>query len=288
MESTDNAAKIAASPEDLQWKIEEIGSGCEVGVAFFDYATQLQWSYQAHRWFHAASTIKAAVLLALFKAIDEGRFTIDSRLHIRNRFLSVVDGEPYRISPDRDADSKIHAAVGKTMRLGELALQMIVSSSNLATNLLVDLIGIDKAQQCIADLGCGGIELIRGVEDGKAFEASINNRVTADGLLQLFRAIYERRNLSRESSDRMMEILSRQEFNSGIPAGLPSPIRDQSRIAHKTGDISTVAHDAGLVFLPDRKPYLLAILMEAGEENSPTQDKVAKISEAIYQRLVSA
>ncbi|HEY2934067.1 MAG TPA: serine hydrolase [Acidobacteriota bacterium] len=287
MELNNSATMTEAGSDRLRTKIEEIGSGCELGIAFFDYQTQSKWSYQGDRWFHAASTIKAAVLLALFKAIEEGRFSLDSRLHVRNRFLSAVDGEPYRISADRDADSKVHSALGKTMRLGDLALQMIVTSSNLATNLLVDLIGIREAQQSISALGCPGIELLRGVEDRKAFDTNIINRVTAEGLLELFRAIYEQRNLSSESAQRMLEILNQQEFNSGIPAGLPTSIREQCRVAHKTGDISRVAHDAGLVFLPNRKPYALAILTEAGAENSTKQEKVARISEVIYQHLIS-
>ena len=92
-----------------------------LGVAFFDYEYPQQWEYQADDWFHAASTIKVVVLLAVFAAMEEGRFRLDSRLHVRNRFLSVFSDEPYRIDPARDSCAEVHAAIGKTMRIGELA-----------------------------------------------------------------------------------------------------------------------------------------------------------------------
>jgi beta-lactamase class A len=257
-----------------------------VAAAFYDYETETAFSYHGGRWFHAASTVKVAALAATFLAVEEGLFTLDARVHVRNRFLSVVDGEPYRIPAARDANSKVQAAVGKTMKVVELAFHMIVTSSNLATNLPLDLIGLEKAQQLLASLGVEGIDLQRGVEDDKAYEAQINNRVTADGLVRLFRTIQDERGFSHNASQKMLSILSQQEFNSGIPAGLPDSARETARIAHKTGEISTIAHDAGIIHLQKRKPYVVAILTEWDEQNSSSRmEAVARISEAVYRSL---
>jgi beta-lactamase class A len=85
----------------------------------------------------------------------------------------------------------------------------------------------------------------------------------------------------------MLSILNQQEFNGGIPAGLPSNLRSVARIAHKTGEISTVAHDAGIVSIPKRKPYTVAILTQWREDSSTSrQETVARISKAIYSDLV--
>ena len=276
----------------MQHRIEQISreAGTKaVAAAFYDYETETALSYRGSRWFHAASTIKAAVLAAVFLAIEEDSFTLDSRVHIRNRFLSIIDGEPYRITPARDANSKVQAAIGRTMKVVELAYHMIVTSSNLATNLLLDLVEIERAQQLLERLGVEGIELKRGVEDDKAHEAQINNRVTADGLVRLFRMIHEGRGFSHDSSQKMLSILNQQEFNGGIPAGLPDIIRETASIGHKTGEISSVAHDAGVIHLPKRKPYVLAVLTEWDEDNSSNRmETVAKISEAVYQSLIDA
>jgi beta-lactamase class A len=274
----------------LQNKVAQIGqqAGAKaVAAAFYDYETETAFSYQGGRWFHAASTIKVAVLAATFLAGEEGLFTLDSRVHVRNRFLSAVDGEPYRIPAARDANSKVHAAIGKTMKVIELAFHMIVTSSNLSTNLLLDLIGIERADQLLARLDLEGIDLRRGVEDEKAHEAQINNRVKADGLVRLLRRIQEERGFSPGSSQKMISILNQQEFNSGIPAGLPREAREAARVAHKTGEISTVAHDAAIVYLPRRKPYVLAVLTEWEESNSSSRmETISKVSEAVYESLV--
>lgn len=275
----------------MQNQISQIAreAGAEaIAAAFYDYETQTAWSYQGDRWFHAASTVKVAVLACLFRVIDEGLLALDARVHVRNRFLSVVDGEPYRIPAARDANSKVHAATGKTMKVAELAYHMIVTSSNLATNLLLDLIGVEGAQRALAALNIEGVKLVRGVEDDRAFNAGINNLVTANGLLHLFRMIQEERGFSAHSSQKMLSILGQQEFNNGIPAGLPAGVRQTARVAHKTGEISTIAHDAGIVSLPRRKPYALVILTEWGKENSNwRQETVAKLSRAVYECLVS-
>lgn len=258
-----------------------------VAAAFYDYETDTSWSYRGDAWFHAASTIKVGVLVALFAAVDEGRLALDARVHIRNRFLSAVDGEPYRVPAGRDANSEVYACVGKTLRVKELAHHMIVSSSNLATNLLLDLIGVAEATTALAGLGIEGIELRRGVEDEKAYERGINNRITANGLIRLFRLMHEERLFSPEASRQMLDILHQQAFNSGIPAGLPGEIREHARVAHKTGEISTIAHDAGLVFLPKRQPYAVAILTEWGADSNSQQETVARISREIYEHLIA-
>jgi beta-lactamase class A len=282
--------RTAAAFPALESRIEEIAKevgGDGLAVSFYDYETGLQWSQRGDRWFHSASTIKVAVLLALFGALDAGRFTLDSRLHVRNRFLSLVDRTPFRVSPGRDADKEVHAHIGKTMRIGDLARHMIVTSSNLATNLLVDLIKVDQAEQMLARHGIRGIELTRGVEDDKAFDANFNNRVTANGLVALFRVIHERRGVLHESAGQMLEILFQQEFRSGIPAGLPPEVRAVSRIANKTGEISVAAHDAGLVFLPERQPYVLAVLTEPDASTDHRMERIARVSNVVYDWLIS-
>lgn len=260
---------------------EEAGADA-VAVAFFDFKHKTEWSFEGDRWFHAASTIKVPVLLGVFAAIAKKRLTEFSRIHIRNRFLSVADGSPYHIDVGRDATPEVHRAVGKTMQVRELARHMIVTSSNLATNLLIDIVGIEEIQHTLKDLGLEReIEFFRGVEDNVAWDKQINNRVTAHGLLAALHMIAEERAISEDASKHMLDILHGQEFNRGIPAGLP----DDARVAHKTGEISTVAHDAAIVYLPDREPYVVVVLTEWDSGNSSRQDTIAKISRVVYEHV---
>jgi beta-lactamase class A len=272
--------------EQLSREIERIGKAAgatSVALAFHDYKADRFFSYRGDEWFHAASTIKIPVLVGVFAAIQAGTIGLDSRVHVRNRFVSVADGRAYRVDGSRDADASVHLQIGKTMRVRELARQMIVTSSNLATNLLVDLVGLDTLQATLDEFEIEGVELHRGVEDEAAYEAGISNRVTALGLVQILRLI-EDAALSHDSSQGMLDILHSQEFRSGIPAGLPS----DARVANKTGEISTVAHDAGLVYLRNREPYSIAILTEWSPSlTSGRRDTLAALSRAVYRHLTA-
>jgi beta-lactamase class A len=272
----------ASSLRDRLEELEERSRARALAIALHDLETGLQFRYRSERWFHAASTIKLAVLLGVFAAIHRGKLLPQSRLHVRNRFRSAYDGRAFRVLSERDADSEVQAAIGKTMRLGELARHMIVRSSNLATNLLLDLLGISFLQRVLEDYQLSGIDLRRGVEDELAFEHGINNRATADGLVQLLRLIAEERAFTPDLSRAMLNILHDQEFRSGIPAGLPA----EARVAHKTGEISTIAHDAGIVYLPNRKPYVIAILTEWEPEQTGRSPTIAAASYMVYEHLM--
>ncbi len=263
-------------------RIEKDSGAKAIAVALHDLETGFELRYNPDRWFHAASTIKVPILLGAFAAIDRGDLLPHSRVHVRNRFLSIMENIPFRIESDRDANSAVHNAIGKMMRVDELAYHMITTSSNLATNLLLGVIGTDAVNQTLRELDVEeGIELTRGVEDELAFEKGINNRVTAAGLLRILVMLAEGKAFSPALSRRMMDILHGQEFNQGIPARLPKG----ARVAHKTGEISTVAHDAGVVYLPKRKPYVLVILTEWDVSTTGRSRTIASISHAIYEFL---
>jgi beta-lactamase class A len=252
-----------------------------IGVALHDLETGLRFSFRGDRWFHAASTIKVAVLLAVFRAADEGRFQLGESLHVRNRFFSAADGSPFRLSQDRDATPELYAAIGRTAKISSLAHAMICGSSNLATNLLLEFVGVKYTRRVLREAQVEGVELRRGVEDHAAYESGLNNEATPDGLLSLLSAL-RGDFLKLESKREVIRILLEQRFNSMIPAGLPA----HATVAHKTGEISTACHDIGIVYLPEREPYIAAILTEFDPDGEGRRETVAAISEAIYRSLV--
>jgi beta-lactamase class A len=285
-----HAGATAASPREraLRHQIEKIEkeSGAKaIAVALHDSETAFELHYHADRWFHAASTIKVPILLGVFAAIDRGELLPHSRVHVRNRFLSVIEEVPFRVESGRDSNSAVHNAIGKMMRVDELAYHMITTSSNLATNLLLGVIGPESVTRTLKELHLEhGIDLKRGVEDELAFEKGISNMVTANGLLKILVMLAEGKAFSPALSRRMMDILHGQEFNQGIPARLPKA----ARVAHKTGEISTVAHDAGVIYLPKRKPYSLVVLTEWEPSTSGRSRTIASISHTIYELLTKS
>src|SRR5260370_14913108 len=251
-----------------------------IAVAVHDLESGWRFSLRGDRWFHAASTIKVAVLLAVFRARDEGRLRLDDSLHVRNRFFSAAGGSPFHLNRDSDAMPEMYESIGRTAKISGLAEEMITASSNLATNLLLDFLGVEYARRVLRDARVDGVELRRGVEDHAAHERGINNEATANGLLTLLSAI-RGDFLSSEGKQEVIRILLMQRFKSMIPAGLPA----HATVAHKTGEISTACHDMGIVYLPERQPYLLAILTEFDAEQDRRRETVAAISELIPRSL---
>ena len=284
-----NADVAARDPlDDLTATLQKVSSAKPAAAALYDYQTGTSWSYNGNLWFHAASTIKVAVLACVYATLEARNLTPWHRLHVRNRFFSADDGTPYRILASRDADADVYTSIGRTMRIGDLARHMIAVSSNLATNVLLDYVRIEPARRILASADIHGVDLVRGVEDHRAFDAGISNRVTADGMLVLLRAIHEGRFCSAEHTSEMVDIMCAQVFNSGIPAGLPPPVRAAARIAHKTGEISTVTHDAGLIFLPGRPPYALVVLTGTSGDAAKRFEPIARISRRAFDCIVAA
>ena len=276
MSETEPAEKLRSAIEQITKEQKTVA--CAVAVR--DYENDFHFGLEADRLFHAASTIKVAILLALMKAVDEGRAKLNDPLHVRNRFLSVVDRSPYKLDRSSDGYPQLYKSIGRTAKIADLADTMITSSSNLATNLLLDFVGTEAAAKVLRDAGVEGVHLRRGVEDEDAYDEGINNETTANGLVQLF-GVLRGDFLSKKSREHAIQILLQQRFTSMIPAGLPS----HATVAHKTGEISTVCHDAGIVYLPEREPYIVAILTEVDSDSSARRDTVAKISEAVYKAV---
>jgi beta-lactamase class A len=254
-----------------------------LGLAFYDAHTRIQWSYNGDGVFHAASTMKLAVLVAVFRQIHRGELALDAPVHIRNRFESVVEGAPpFSLDPRFDQSRLVAGKVNRTLTVGTLAVQMTTTSSNLATNLLIDVVSVPIIEKALDELGVEGIRVVRKVDDRAAHRAAINNLVTADGLLHLLRLITDGRVYSPEISGQLLEILLKQRYKSGIPAGLPGT----AQVAHKTGNISTVHHDAGIVFIGQRRPYAVVILTQFPMKVGRTH-AVADLSRGIFETLVS-
>ncbi len=253
-----------------------------IGVAYHDLESGASLYLNADDSFHAASTMKVPVMIELFRQVDAGKLRLDQTVPLVNQFASIVDQSPYALNPADDSDSSAYLRVGSRVTVGELNERMITRSSNLATNALIELVGAANANATAHALGARDIRVLRGVEDNKAFQAGLNNTTTARDLAVLLEAIESGRAASRASCDSMRAILLRQEFNDGIPAGLPPG----TRVAHKTGWITGVLHDAAIVYPPNRKPYVLVTLTRAIPDESVARSLIVDISRLVYGEAV--
>jgi beta-lactamase class A len=268
-------AKLAAAQQQVEDLIRK--SGADVAIAFRTLDGKTEWLFNPDETFHAASTMKIPVMIELFHQVREGKLKLDDPLPIKNEFHSLVDGSVYTLSAADDSDAELYKAVGQTRTLRQLCELMITVSSNFAANLLIEKLGVENIRATVHSLGADGMNVLRGVEDEKAFEKGLNNTTTARGLLQLLDAIVQGKAVDPDSSRQMIEILERQKFNEGIPAGLPPGIR----VAHKTGEITKIHHDAAIVFAA--KPFVLVILVRGIADTKVSAALMADITRELYQ-----
>lgn len=258
-------------------------SGATVAVALVDLGSRDTLFIQADRRFHAASTMKVPVLIELARRVDAGTLHWDDTITVWNRFHSIMDGSSFALDAGEDSDSSMYADTGSAVTVRALARHMIDRSSNLATNTLIDRLDARTVNATAHALGADSIEVLRGVEDQKAYDAGRNNTTTARDLARLFTAIARGRAASPAGTREMLAILSAQEFNERIPAGLPPGVR----VAHKTGEITRLAHDAGIVYPAHRAPYVLVVLT-TGLESADSATLIAHLSRLTWNALTGA
>lgn len=247
-------------------------------VAYKDAKTGEQVLVNERERFHAASTMKTPVMIEVYRQAAGGKFKLTDSITIKNEFKSIVDGSSYALHPEDDSELTLYGMAGKKLPLYNVMYLMIISSSNLATNLIIEWVDARKVTHTMRSLGAMDIEVLRGVEDSKAFAKGLNNTVTAFDLMIIYDQMARGSIVSPSACEGMINILKDQKFNEIIPAQLPAGVV----VAHKTGSIHGVQHDSGIVMLPDGSRYSLVILSKnLGDEPASIQS-MATVSRLIY------
>ncbi len=268
---------LAAAEQQIQKHIAD--SHADVGVAFRTLDGKTEWLYHADDSFHAASTMKVPVMIELYRQVQAGKLKLSDPLTIHNEFHSIVDASPYKLDPSDDSETELYKAEGQTRTLTELCELMITVSSNLATNLIIEKLGVENIRAIVHSLNADGMHVLRGVEDTKAFEKGLNNTTTARALQILLASIADNTAAGPEASQQMLAILERQKFNEGIPAGLPPG----TKVAHKTAEITKIHHDAAIVFAP--RPFVLVILVRGLPNIKDSSALMADITSLLFQSV---
>jgi beta-lactamase class A len=252
-------------------------------VAFKNLETGETLFINEHEMFHAASTMKTPVMVEVFKQASEGKFSLEDSLVLKNEFKSIVDGSTFSLDSVDDSEQKLYEHLGEKRTIDALMYDMIIVSSNLATNMMIELVDAKNVTASMREIGADQIQVLRGVEDGKAYEKGMNNVTSAYDLMILFEKIAKGEMVSKEASLRMEKILLDQKFNEIIPARLPEEVK----VAHKTGNITGVRHDSGIVILPDGNKYVIVLLSKELEDEEAGIKAMAEVSKLIYDVRVA-
>jgi beta-lactamase class A len=254
-----------------------------ISVAVYDFQKGEEILINPDETYHPASTIKVHVMMEVFHQAEKGRLALEDCIPITNSFTSIADGSKFSLDMNDDAEQTLYPRLGETESIAELTRLMIVRSSNLATNILLETVGPKSVSDFITALGIQGVKFIRGIEDNAAFRLGMNNSATARGLTQTMKVIAEKKVVSEQASEKMIEILLDQEFNESIPALLPETVK----VAHKTGWTGDVYHDTGIVYPEGRPPYVISIMTRGFAEDKEREAHacMATLSKLIYEKL---
>jgi beta-lactamase class A len=247
-------------------------------LAFTDLLSGKTVFIHERETFHAASTMKTPVMIEVFKQANAGKFSLDDSITLKNEFKSIVDGSPFHLDSLVDSEFVLYKRLGKKIKIRDLVYEMITVSSNFATNILIDLVGAKNVTQTMRELGAKDINVLRGVEDTKAFEKGLNNTTTAYDLMLIFNKLAKGQIINMQASKAMIDILLDQKFGTVIPAKLPADVK----VAHKTGAFGKVRHDSGIVYLPNGRNYSIVIMSRDWEDEKETLELLSNVSRMIY------
>ena len=278
-----SACSTKKSIQRVKQEIAEVFGKTEgiFALAFKDLSNGEMLLINEHDLFHAASTMKTPVMIEVYKQANAGNFSLVDSIKIRNEFFSIVDSSRFSLSIGEDSEEMLYSMLGKSRSIYDLMYDMIIVSSNLATNLIIDLVDAQKVTQTMRDLGANDIEVLRGVEDIKAYELGLSNSTTAYDLLIIFEKLAQGEVVNPSACEEMIKILKDQKFNDIIPAQLPKEIK----VAHKTGAITGVHHDSGIIFLPDGRKYILVLLSKQLNDFDKGTRTLASVSKMIYDYM---
>jgi beta-lactamase class A len=248
-------------------------------VAFKDLTTGETLLINEQEYFHAASTMKTPVMIEVYKQAAAGAFSLNDSFVLKNEFKSIVDSSIFNLNGDDDSEKELYRHLGEKRTLYNLVYDMIIMSSNLATNTVIELVNANNVTKTMRQLGAKHIQVLRGVEDSKAFAKGFNNVTTANDLMVIYEKMARGEIVDSASSQAMIKILLNQQFNEIIPARLPKEVK----VAHKTGNISHVQHDSGILFLPNGRKYVLVLLSKNLQQEDQAIKMMADVSEMIYK-----
>ena len=225
---------------------------------------------------YAASIIKLPILATVFRLADQGSLRLSEPIMIEDEDL--VGG----------AGVLQHLKNGSPYTLYDLAMLMIIQSDNTATNILVDLVGIKTIQQYLKVHGFEGTSFYNKLMIVPAKRKG-PNLITAVDMGRLLTEIAQGHMISLQASERMIDILKKQQLQDCLPALLPE--QNQSivgtipvwEIAHKTGSVQGILHDVGILYVGQRK--LVAAILSQGLDKLAAQSVIQKIGLELYRYL---
>lgn len=254
----------------LENKIENIveESSANISVSLYDLDQGEGFSINGDEKVPSASMIKLLILLKALDECDKGKINLEDTIKLDD--YERVDGSG--ILKELSNNHKFS--------IRELLTLMIIVSDNTATNILIDLLGMEEINKIGHDLGLEKTSLERKMMDSHAREKGLDNFTSSNEILKLLKMIYEKDFVSEEYSDLALDILLRQQERQRLQRYLPEDLK----IASKSGDLDNLENDGG-IFFTENKKYILVVLVNQAESNVLAKEIIGEISLKIYKEI---
>ncbi len=256
-------------------------------ISLRDRVSGFRMDINENRKYPSASTMKIAVMMVVYRLAQKGELSLEERVPVRNAFTSVVDGSEYQVPPEtlRSCPYRTFKRLGQAMSLRELCADMIESSSNLATNLILQHVGVDRIQRELDDLEISGTRIIRGLYDERAFDRNWHNQLTARGVEETLEALLRSDNFRKDLRMEMLSVMASTcaHHRERIPAYLPADVV----VAQKGGTTEDVLHDAGIIYPRGQAPFILVILTEGYISRARVDDRMAFVARYLYDTVMN-
>lgn len=236
-----------------------------LGLVIKDLVSGETFSHNGDLLFTQASVIKLQILLELFQQANQGKFSLDDLMMLEDKNVVGGSGILQNLTP------------GKVqMSIRDVAILMIIESDNTATNMIIDLVGMENVNETLKKLGFTQTKLQRKMMDTAAWVADRENISTPNETAHLIEMIYNGKVLDRKSCDEIIEILSIPKSGS-IRAKLPAG----TTVAHKTGGVGGVINDAGIIYLKNR-PFIVTAMVNWLADRDAAREAISEISLQAY------
>ncbi|TWD83735.1 beta-lactamase class A [Kribbella amoyensis] len=259
--------------------IADLLAGVEARGAFGVWLGRLDglpvFQHRAETTHYSASTMKLPVAMAMMRRVAAGELALDQPIQVHNDFASAAGGR-FGVNPAEDEAPATWTRMGAKVPLGWLATEMITLSSNLATDLVLEQVGVDAANAVLAEYGSGASVIRRGIDDAAAQRAGISNLMSPADLAAVLVAVG---NDKTPGGEYVRDLLAGNQWNGEIPAGVPAG----TRVEHKNGWDTTIRHDGGIVYPPDAEPFVLTACTTSELPDAEAQRLIAAIATEAWQ-----
>ena len=241
-----------------------------VAVSFRDLTTGEGFSIQGDRSVGSASTIKLLIMAELLDQIRQGKYSLTQKITVTKEMYTGGDGILKELEP------------GHSFTLKEIATLMLIVSDNQATNILIDLLGMDAINARGKALGLTQTVLGRRMMDSEARKQGRDNFISANDMASLLEKLYHKTLIDAPSSEVMLDILLRQQQGGRLQLYLP----EELPVAHKCGDLDFLENDGGIIYA-ENHPYILVVLTSEMPSNKEGREVIGIISKAVYDSILS-